>query len=186
MSQQEIQSDQPVSVIRSSWTGTQLGILAVLVIACSILVWTAYHPEDIYFHDLDYEVEIADEFLPSHDISVLGYPLKIENHLYARGISTFGNSTLILRKIPAGYRYFSAEIGIDASSPKPAGSVVFSVLANGTLLYQSPVLTKDMPPVHVFVPLLERTSLTLKVTDAGDGTEGDYANWASARFIYSL
>ena len=57
------------------------------------------------------------------------------------------------------------------------------MLSDGTLLYESPVMKPGMSPRLVYVPIRGRRSLTLIVSDAGDGNQADHADWAMARFI---
>ncbi len=166
------------------WTPGQIAAVVILTVLCAVLVWNAYSPEDIYLSDLTFEVLEQERFEMRKDTSVEGDTIAIDKTYYPKGVGVHANSTLFVRFIPHGYRHFVAEIGIDKEvPPEMDSSVVFSVIADGTLLYESPVLKQGMPPRLVHVPIAGRKTLTLNVTDAGDGNEGDRANWAMARFI---
>lgn len=170
-----------------SWTSGQVASLILLLVICAVLVWNAYHPQDIYLGDLSFETLVGDKYEPRKDTSVLGKTLQIHTTYYPKGVGTHANSEIHTRFIPEGYSFFAAEIGVDAEvGPNSPASVIFSVYAggaDGTLLYESPVLRAGMPPRLVYVPVRGRRSLTLVVRDAGDGNEADHADWAMARFI---
>lgn len=85
---------------------------------------------------------------------------------------------------------FKATIGVDDETGS-SGSVVFkvyggySLTANSatTALYTSGTFTGDTTPAEITVDVTNRTSLTLEVTDAGDGASADHADWGFARVI---
>lgn len=167
------------------WSPLQTASLVILLVLCAILVWNAYNPQDIHIADLEYATLKADQNVPQKDISILGQTIQIGDQFYGRGLSMFGNSEISLR-IPAGYAFFMAEIGIDKNAPEESGSVIFMVISDGAILYESPVIRKNMPPILISVPVEHRKTLSLRVSNAGDGNSGDYANWANARFVYSM
>ncbi len=168
---------------QNEWTAGRISTVIFLVALGAVLVYNAYIPDDIYFSDLDYEVIQSDRYEPKDDTSVNGRTLQIHTTYYPKGLSVNANSEIFLRIIPDGYTHFTAEIGIDAEvEEKNAASAIFSVLSDGALLYESPVLRSGMAPRLVHVPVEGRRTLVLKVSDAGDGSEYDRANWAMARF----
>jgi len=168
----------------AEWTPRRIAALIVLAVLCGVLVWNAYSPEDIFLSDLKYETLVSDRMVPQNDRSVDGNTLQIGKTYYPKGIGTHARSEITYRFLPPGYRYFVAEVGIDAEVPEDSpASVVFSVFSDGTVMYESPVMKPGMPPRFVRVCLAGRRSITLKVSDAGDGIEGDHADWAMARFV---
>ena len=84
--------------------------------------------------------------------------------------------------LAGGYSRFQAAVGIDDIA-KPNGSVVFQVFLNGsaTPAYTSGVVTWAASPKTVDLNVTGATSMRLVVTDAGDGTSWDHADWANAR-----
>ncbi|MCB0847249.1 MAG: NPCBM/NEW2 domain-containing protein [Bacteroidetes bacterium] len=64
------------------------------------------------------------------------------------------------------------------------GSVVFSIWADGAKVWESPVMRGGEPPERVDLNLRGLRSITLEVSDAGDGRNGDHADWAEARILY--
>ncbi|HQH73039.1 MAG TPA: NPCBM/NEW2 domain-containing protein [bacterium] len=168
----------------AEWTPRRIAALVMLAVLCGILVWNAYSPEDIFLSDLKYEVPLGDRMVPLNDRSVEGNTITIDKTYYPKGIGVHANSEISYRFLPTGYRYFVAEVGIDAEVPADSpASAVFSVFSDGTLMYESPVMKPGMPPRFVRVCIDGRHSIVLKVSDAGDGIEGDHADWAMARFV---
>jgi hypothetical protein len=64
--------------------------------------------------------------------------------------------------------------------PEQSGSVVFRVLADDRLLFDSGVM-RNRQTAAVDIPLAGVRQLRLVVTDAGDGYFSDSADWAAAR-----
>lgn len=169
------------------WTPSRISAVILLAALCGVLVWNAYHLEDIYLTELKYEVLKSERFDPQKELSVEGNTITIQNGeiptYYPRGIGVHANSEIAFRFLPNGYRYFVAEVGIDKEVPaNNPSSAIFIVESDGTVMYESPVMRAGMAPRYVRVCIEGRKSLTLKVTDAGDGNEGDHADWAMARF----
>ncbi|MFC4452569.1 NPCBM/NEW2 domain-containing protein [Deinococcus sonorensis] len=71
---------------------------------------------------------------------------------------------------------FSASVGVD-DEVGDDGSVVVQVAVDGVPRYTSPVLTGRSPARNVSVRLDQASTLTLSVTDAGDGADHDHADW---------
>jgi alpha-galactosidase len=78
---------------------------------------------------------------------------------------------------------FTAVAGIDGEVTSAQASVVFSVVADGTTLYTSPVVTIASGPVTVDLNVTGRTTLRLVVSDGGNGNAYDHADWAGARVV---
>jgi len=173
----------------NEWNASHAAGLLLLLAFGIIVVWNAYHPEDVFYHDLDYEVIDRGDYLPLEDKSSTGKTLHIggSNTYYPRGIAVHAPTTLRLRFIPENYTWFMAEIGLDAESPESAGgSVIFRVIGDGAILYQSKVITAGTHPMRIFVPIKTVNTLTLETLTTDDGSNGDNAIWAMPRFVYSL
>ncbi len=180
---------QPLDIApqNSEWTSRQIAAVILLFALCGVLVWNAYHPEDVYVTEVKMEYLQADRFDPQKDTSVEGNTIAILRGdtpiFYPRGIGVHANTEIFLRFLPDGRRFFVAEVGIDKEVPENSpSSVIFTVESDGTVLYESPVMRRGMAPRMVRVCIDGRTTLTLKASDAGDGNEGDHADWAMARF----
>ncbi len=184
MNEHSSQQQEERSSSRNEWTPSRVAAVILFAIFCAVLVWNAYSPEDIYYGDLKFEVDKSEEYEPRVDQSLFEKTIQIGETYYPKGISTFGNSEISLRFVPETHSYFTAEIGIDAEMGEDSpASVVFTVMSDGTVLYQSPVMRAGMAPRLVYVPIRGRRTVILKTSDAGDGNEDDYAHWAVARFV---
>lgn len=179
-----IQSDERSDSQGHLWSSSQTAAIILLAAVCTVFVWNAYHPEDIYLSDLKYETPISDRLVPQNDRSASGDTLAIHETYYPKGIGVHANSEIHLRFLPNQYKFFVTEVGIDKAVPADSGaSVIFQILCDGTVMYESPVMKPGMPPRYARVCIEGRNTLALKVTDAGDGNEADHANWAMARFV---
>ena len=117
---------------------------------------------------------------PNH--SVTGQTISIGGQKFDHGVGTHANSTFLVTV--NGAEKFLATVGLDDDTRGP-GSVEFQLFADGKKIFDSGVMRSNTPPKPVVADLKSVKLLTLKVTDAGDGTEFDHADWADARFIVS-
>lgn len=121
------------------------------------------------------------------DRNVLGGPLRVDGHVYGKGLAMHSASRLAYRLNDpslANYRHFRAEIALDDAASQ-GGSVVFHVylLQDKTweCVFTSPVVRGGERPLAVSVELGQATGLALAVDYADRGDERDYANWLDAR-----
>jgi len=77
---------------------------------------------------------------------------------------------------------FAADVGIDDEAGT-YGAVSFEVWGDGVLLFDSGPLTGDSPTLPVVVGIAGVRELRLVVTDGGDWTDYDHADWADARVM---
>ncbi|MFF2010743.1 endo-alpha-N-acetylgalactosaminidase family protein [Streptomyces sp. NPDC058195] len=109
-----------------------------------------------------------------------GTPLTIGGTVYAKGLGTHA---------PAKVRYylggrctsFTARVGVD-DVQKSAGSVRFSVLADGAAKVTSPVLKAADTAWTLEADVTGAAYVDLVVGDGGDGNGNDHADWGDARF----
>jgi alpha-galactosidase len=64
------------------------------------------------------------------------------------------------------------------------GSVIFTVWAEDRKVWESSVMRGGEPPERIDLDLTGLRSITLEVSDAGDGRNGDHADWVEARILY--
>lgn len=120
------------------------------------------------------------------DRSVAGGQLRWGNQVCAKGIGMHSSGRLVY-SVPAGSRWFDAELAIDARA-RQHGSVVFRVFtqteAEGwSEAYASPVVRGGDPPLPIRVSVQQATFLAL-VVDFGElGDQWDHANWLNARLL---
>jgi hypothetical protein len=112
------------------------------------------------------------------NLSVTGKPMRIGNQSFTQGWGTHAPSELIVNLRGEATR-FRAVIGVDGAADGP-GSVRFSVVGDGRLLYRSKTKTKNDAPEPLNLDLKGIKTLILRTDSAGDGMASDHANWADA------
>jgi hypothetical protein len=117
--------------------------------------------------------------LYSPDRAINGREMKINGRRFARGVGVQADSELIYR-LGGAYEHLFGRVGIDDGAGD-AGSVVFSVYADGNKVFDSDTMTGSDAAKNVNLDVRGVSELKLVVTDAGDGKELDYANWAELR-----
>ena len=123
---------------------------------------------------------------PHKNQSVEGRPLAIGREKFAHGVGTHAQSSLLL-DLKGGAEKFSATVGVDSEVAADAGSVEFSVVADGKILWKSGVMRSGdvAKKLEVNFAGVKIKNLALLVSDAGDGISFDHADWADARFEIS-
>ena len=110
-----------------------------------------------------------------------GRTMSIRGRAFLKGIGVHAPSD-VRYDLAGRCSTFSATIGVDDEVPSD-GSVVFQVLADGTKLYDSGVVTRSSPPRDVNVNVSGKNVLQLLVTGGADGINYDHADWAEARVV---
>ncbi|GAB3413020.1 hypothetical protein GCM10027569_31570 [Flindersiella endophytica] len=109
-----------------------------------------------------------------------GPPLRLRGMRYDKGLGVHAPSEVVI-DLGGRYERFTAEVGVDDSrAASGLGTVTFEVLGDGVSLARTGVLTPRDPAYPIDVALNEVQTLTLRVSDAGDGNNNDHANWADA------
>ncbi|WP_197452326.1 NPCBM/NEW2 domain-containing protein [Rosistilla carotiformis] len=123
------------------------------------------------------------------DSGLRGEPLSIAGYRYRHGLSMHANAQAAYR-IPPDATRFQATIGLATGDDlaNTAGSVVFQVLtADATKAvrtqFTSPTLRPGDAPISLDIHLGDAKLIVLMARDAGDGSSGDHAVWADARFL---
>jgi alpha-galactosidase len=111
-----------------------------------------------------------------------GRPISIAGVRYAKGLGAHA---------PGSVMYFTAgrctalttDVGVDDEKRgNRNGSVDFQIWADGRKVADSGVLTWQNPATSLSADLTGVSFVQLVVTDAGDGTNSDHADWAGAAF----
>jgi alpha-galactosidase len=113
-----------------------------------------------------------------------GHTITIEGKTYQKGLGT---------NAPAEITYYlggecsqvSTDVGLDDEKGS-AGTATFEIWADGTKLADSGVMTQSSPAQTLQADVTGATLLRLVVTDAGDGTGSDHADWAGAQLTCTL
>ncbi|MFE0146742.1 endo-alpha-N-acetylgalactosaminidase family protein [Nonomuraea sp. NPDC059007] len=109
-----------------------------------------------------------------------GRPLTIGGVAYAKGLGVHAPSTI---RYYLGGRCtgFTAATGVDDAQPT-RGSVRFTVLADGAVKAQSPVLRAADAAHELRADLTGARYVDLVVDDGGDGNGNDHGDWGGAQF----
>ncbi len=110
-------------------------------------------------------------------------PLKMAGKSYEKGLGTHAPSEMVL-SLDGRYSLFEALVGIQDQG-NPVGSVIFQVYVDEEKCFDSGVIHEGEVPKLVSVKVEGGQVLRLVVTDAGDGTTCDCANWADCRLTPS-
>jgi glucose/arabinose dehydrogenase len=106
-----------------------------------------------------------------------GGVLTLNDVPYAKGLGVFAPSDVRFA-LNGLCSAFAASVGVDRVG---FGGVVFQAFADGVKVFDSGLMTPSSTPQTVNASISGKNELRLVVTDGGDGTSGDYANWADAR-----
>ena len=106
-----------------------------------------------------------------------GHPITIAGVTYAKGFGTNSPSDV---QVYLGGRCtrFTASVGVDDETGG-AGTVTFSVLADGKALVTTPTISGKAAAVPIDVDVTGAQVLDLVVGDAGDGNGNDHGDWAT-------
>ena len=107
-------------------------------------------------------------------------PLRIADREYERGLGHHAPGSILVA-LDGEYQTFEAEVGVQWQGDGAQGSVVFQVLVDGEIRFESDVMRHGDPPRVVTVDVSGAQELELSVGDAGDGINCDCADWAEAR-----
>jgi hypothetical protein len=135
----------------------------------------------LYLSDVDYVAAQQSQSALRMDENVVGQTIRILDQTYAKGLGTHAKSQIVYY-LGGQFRRLQARPGLDQSVEE--GSVTFLVLADGKTAYESkgPVTAySKAEPVEIDVSGCQ--VLELRVGDADDGIQGDWACWAEARLV---
>jgi hypothetical protein len=109
-----------------------------------------------------------------------GGQLTIRGNVYPKGIGTHAPSSLTYA-LGGAYSRFQSFIGIDDAAGQQ-GSVIFSVVADGTTVYTSPLLTRASAVQFIDLSVTGVQYLRLVANPSGDAG-WDWADWADAKLL---
>ncbi|HWC79296.1 MAG TPA: beta-galactosidase [Pseudonocardiaceae bacterium] len=108
-----------------------------------------------------------------------GKPITIDGVHYAKGLGT--NSVSDVQIYLGGQcTALTASVGVDDET-NGAGTVTFSVIADGATLVTTPTIRGKTAAVPISVDVTGAQVLDLVVGDAGDGNGNDHGDWAGPR-----
>jgi len=154
--------------------------LAIALLALTLPALAQQVSTDLWVASLDLNRMIQEFGSPHAGKSVDENPLTLNGVVYAHGIGTHANSSLLI-DLKGAATQFTATAGVDDEKKNSAASVMFEVYVDGKKLMETPVLRGGDKPVPIVVDLTGAKRLTLVVTDGGDGIDSDHADWADAK-----
>jgi hypothetical protein len=101
---------------------------------------------------------------------------------YPHGVPLLVNGDLAVDLKGSATRFVSM-IGIDDAQKAGQGSVTFDLWVDGKHAFDSGVIKSGEAPRQVSVDLTGAKQLILSVSDAGDGTRDDSADWGGAMLL---
>jgi hypothetical protein len=105
-----------------------------------------------------------------------GHPITINGVVYPKGLGT--NSISDVEIYLGGHcSRFTSLVGVD-DEENGAGTVTFSVVADGQTLVTTPTIRGHQAATSIDVPVTGAQLLDLVVGDAGDGNGNDHGDWA--------
>lgn len=111
-----------------------------------------------------------------------GGPLRVNGRSFAHGLGTAATSVVVY-DLGALAWSFSSWVGVDDAVGN-GGSVVFQVLCDGVLRYQSPVMRgADFARNTGRIDVTGVRELMLVVLDGGDGDANDHADWGEPTLL---
>ncbi|WP_419992391.1 endo-alpha-N-acetylgalactosaminidase family protein [Streptomyces boninensis] len=110
-----------------------------------------------------------------------GTPISIGGTAYEKGLGTHAPAD-ITYYLGGNCEKLTAQVGVD-DAQKTAGSVQFSVLADGKKVAESPVLKAADAAYQLDADITGATYVRLVVGDGGDGNGNDHASWGAAKWM---
>jgi alpha-galactosidase len=139
--------------------------------------------DEIRLSSLDLSAATQGWGSPRADRSVEGNPLSIASRRYDHGFGTHADSRLVL-DLKGSARRFTAWVGVDDEKKQGEGSIEFSVIGDGKVLWRSGVMRGGQPAKQVSADVTGVKKLVLHVGDAGDGINSDHGDWAEATITF--
>jgi parallel beta-helix repeat protein len=112
-----------------------------------------------------------------------GHTLTLNGTTYPKGLGVHASSE-ITYNLNGQYTRFITDMGIDDEmSDAGCGTVSFNVYVDNVLVYSSGTMTPTTATKSINLDVSGKQTLKLVVTNAGDNTSCDHADWAGARLI---
>lgn len=120
---------------------------------------------------------------PQSGKAISGGDLKVGGISFQHGIGTHAPSTMLLSLDGKATR-FTAKVGVDDYAAANRASVEFKVIGDGRELWTSGILKGGKPATPCEIGLAGIRTLQLVVTNGGDGTDSDHADWIEPLITY--
>ena len=108
-----------------------------------------------------------------------GWTITLKGVPYAKGLGTHSAAS-ITYNLGGAYDRFLVDVGIDDVTDGQ-GRVTFQIWVNDVKVWDSGPVTGTTPTISRTVNVAGASTLRLVVTNGGDGSSYDHADWAGAR-----
>ncbi|MBD2752299.1 NPCBM/NEW2 domain-containing protein [Spirosoma sp. BT704] len=109
-----------------------------------------------------------------------GRTITLNGQTYAKGLGAHSASS-ISYNLGGQYTQFITDMGLDDEMSSSCGNVEFQIYVDGTLVYRSGNMNAATATKSVTLDVSGKQTLTLMITDGGDGSACDHGDWAGAR-----
>ena len=182
------------ATVRDMWAGSSFGainnsfttnvpshgVVALKVVGTAPLL---PGPGTNYLSSLQPSYSYVGWGLFTNNKSIGGNSITLNGKVYAQGLGAHAFSGVEYRLGGIASR-FQSDIGVD-DEVGANGSVVFHVIADGTEIFNSGILTGGASHQSINLDVTGVNRLTLGVSDADDGINFDHADWAGALVVVS-
>ncbi len=143
---------------------------------CSSL--NALEPLEVWkFLRTDAAVSVKQEWKPTqNDVNITGGQLRIAGKKFNKGLGTHAPGEIVF-DLDGNHKTFRTFVGVDDGGG-PSGSVVFQIVLDGEKKFDSGMMKQGDAAKEVKLDVNGVKELKLVCTDAGNGVQGDWANWA--------
>ncbi|MDR2038954.1 MAG: NPCBM/NEW2 domain-containing protein [Bacteroidales bacterium] len=122
---------------------------------------------------------------PQMNSSITQKPMSIGGRAFKNGVGTHAYSEAHI-KLDGRKGRFETYVGIDDNTSSDSlASVIFYIITNKGIAFNSGLMKKGDAAMHVSINLNGITDMFLVVDATSDGKDYDHANWADARFYVS-
>ena len=142
------------------------GYPAASAVASAVIPSAAVTPVTTYISNLSWTSATVGYGTIHKDASINGNPLTLRGTVYAKGIGTHAVSQIVYN-LAGAYTSFISDVGVDdeVTPEGGTGSVDFKVIGDGTVLFDSGVVTNKSAVVHINVSVAGVRQLTLLATN---------------------
>lgn len=157
----------------------RIGVSTIVMVAGIVFgIAPALHADSVWLSSLNLKQMTTGWGEARADREIGGGPLKIDGVQFTHGVGTHAPSRMRV-DLGGNAKTFRAKTGLDDGA-EGKGSVEFVVTGDGKTLWKSGAIAGQQPAKEVSVDASGVHVLGLLVTDGGDGSSYDHADWADA------
>ena len=134
----------------------------------------------VWLSELDLTKMTSGMGQPQADRNIKQHPLSIAGRGFEKGVGSYADSLLYVA-LNRGTSRFSAFVGVDDEAQNK-GSVCFKIYGDEKLLFDSGAMKGGQKAKAIKIKTVGVNTLLFVVTNRGNGTQSDYADWAEAQF----